>query len=122
MLVEEKATYVDFILDPSGPAMKLQRFEERQSQGFPKEGSLHDILLEMHPNDNDCNCSCNMGNKSNWSSFLQRKYLRSNGDGAIVFSHLKVTTFFLSIVVILVILYVLFRWKVRSKTQRLRQR
>lgn len=24
LLVEEKATYVDFILDPSGPTMKLQ--------------------------------------------------------------------------------------------------
>lgn len=110
MLVEEKATYADFILDPSGPAMKLQ---ERQSQAFLKEGSLHD---------NGCNCSCNMEKESKWGDFLQRKYLRSNGDGAIVFSHLKVAMFFLSIVVILVIFYVLFRWKVRSKTQRLRQR
>lgn len=122
MLVEEKATYVDFILDPSGPEMKLKQFAESQSQGFPAESSLHDILMEMYPNDNDCNCSCNMGNKSNWGSFLHRKYLKSNGDGAIVFSHLKVTTFFLSTLVILVILYVLFRWKIRSKTQRLRQR
>eukprot|EP01018_Ginkgo_biloba_P024303 Gb_15526 [translate_table: standard] len=111
MLVEEKATQVDYILEPSSAV-----------KGSSQERSLHDNLLEsIRPNDHDCNCSCYTEKGKDWSTILQRKYLRSSGDGEMVVHPLKITTF-LIVVVILVFLYVLFRWRVRSKFQRLRLR
>ncbi|XP_057857488.1 carboxypeptidase SOL1 isoform X2 [Cryptomeria japonica] len=83
LLQNEKASYVDFILDPADQKVI---------------------------------------SKSGWGIFFQRKYLRSSVDGEILFHPSELTILLFLIIVVSVFLYVILRWRVRSKIPRQRQR